>query len=228
MRKILAVLVVAALVLGLVGTTSAAAPTTVYLVNTLRIVFDVYVDGNLIIEDFAPDSIRGPFVGEITGETRIEMIRANTVLGEEDPNILYYPTLVTRLPAGKTIAIVTESDNIPGSLGSLSMVTYDFAKTGPGYSRLMAYNALYDDSIEIVLFPGTANEQHLPTFGSHFQTRLPAGPKIASVILWGRAPLPEVLGPFTADLKAGKLYVVFVYRTLAGLQMLTQEFNVGL
>jgi hypothetical protein len=229
MRKLLAVLVVIVLMLGLVGTTSAAAPTTVYLVNTLRSVFDVYVDGNLILEDLAPGSIRGPFAGEITGETRIEMIPANAVLGEEDPNILYYPTLVTTLPAGATIAIVTEPDNIPGSLGSLDMFIYDFAKTGPGQSRLMVHNALYDDDIEIVLFPGTTNEQHLPIFGSHFQTRLPAGPKIASVILWGRAPLPSVFGPFTADLKPGKLYVVFVSGKPAGggLQLMTQEFNVG-
>jgi hypothetical protein len=230
MRKLLAVLVVMVLMLGLVGTTSAAEPTTVYLVNTLRTVLDVYVDGNLIIEDLAPNSIRGPFVGEISGETRIEMIPANAVLGEEDPNILYYPTLVTRLPVGETVAIVVYADNIPGSLGSLDMFTYDFAPTGPGHSRLMVYNALTDDDIEIVLSPGTANEQHLPFIGNqaHREIRLPAGPKTALVLLWGRNPAPEVMGPFTANLQPGKLYVVFVSGNLGGgLQPLTQEFNVG-
>jgi hypothetical protein len=227
MRKLLAVLVVMVLMLGLVGTTSAAAPTTVYLVNTLGLVFDVYVDGNLIIEDFAPDSIRGPFVGESSGEIRIEMIRANTVLGEEDPNVLQYPTLETTLPAGETIAIITEVDNIPGSLGSLDMFIYDFAPTGPGQARLKLHNALYGDSIHIVLFPGTANEEELQLFYPDFQARLPVGPVTASLTIWGRGPLPEVIDPFTVDIRPGILYVVFVYRKRGDLKMLTQTFPVG-
>ena len=78
-----------------------------------------------------------------------------------------------------------------------------------------------------MLFPGTANEQHLPPFGALFQTRLPAVPTTASVVVWGRNPLPDVFGPFIANLKPGILYVVFVYGNREGLQMLTQEFNVG-
>jgi hypothetical protein len=230
MRKLLAVLVVMALMLSLGGTAAAAAPTTVYLVNTLdRTVVDVYVDGNLILEDFAPDTIRGPFVGEVNDEVLIQMIPANTVLGE--PNEFQYNAeAVMRPPAGATVAIVAQNDNIPGSLGTLTMFSYDLAPTGPGRSTLMVHNAMIADDIQMVLSPGTANEQQLPSFGPEhqLQTRLPAGPTTALLVLSGRGPAPYVVGPFTADLRPGKLYVVFVtVRFGVGMRVLRQEFNVG-
>ena len=228
MRKLLGIVVVILLVFGLGGTAAAAEPTTVYLINTLdRVVVDVYVDGNLIIEDFAPDTIRGPFVGEANGELWIEMIPANTVLGE--PNqYLTNAVLVTSLPAGQTVAIVAQRNNIPGAMGTLTMFAYDLARTGSGQARLMVHNALVDDDIEVTFFPGTANEQVFSAGeGFHFQTSLPAGSTTASLILWGRDPAPEVIGTFTADLQPGKLYVVFIYRKLSGIQVLRQEFNVG-
>jgi hypothetical protein len=226
MRKLLAVLVVIALMLGLVGTTSAAAPTTVYLVNTLGIVMDVYVDDILILEDLPPHGIRGPFVGESNREIRINMVVANTVL---DPFNGVFAVMVRQLPAGETIAIVARNNNTPGSLGDLNMIVYDFSRTGPGYANLLVHSSLYDESVYVVLSPGTPNEQELPALGNpngHY-LRLPAGSKTALVTIWGRGPLPEMHGPYMTNLRAGKLYVVFIYRVIGELRWLTQEFNVG-
>jgi hypothetical protein len=226
MRKLLVILIVLVLMTGVVGTTSAAAPTTVYLVNTLPTLMDVYLDGNLVLEDFAPFSIRGPLVGESNGPIRIDMIVANTVLDQfNGVNAILDATL----PVGATVAIVAHNNNTPASLGDLSVVIYDFSRTGPGYANLLVFNALYGDDLEFVLSPGMANEEHLPTLGdgNERRLRLPAGPKTASVIVWGRAPLPEIVGPFMTDLQPGKLYAVFIYRTVGELRWLTQEFNVG-
>ncbi len=230
MRKLLGLLVVLVLMTAVVSTTSAAAPTTVYLVNTLdRKVVDVYVDGNLIIEDFAPGTIRGPFVGAINGEVRIELIPANAVLGQEDPNYIQYPVAVTHLPAGATVAFVAQEDNTPGSLGSLSMFTYDLAPTGPGHSTVMVFNALSRSSIEVVLSPGTVNEQSFDaSTARYFKTRLPARLTTASLFEWTHDPAPHFVGTFTVDLKPGKIYVAFVYGKFGvGVTMLQQEFNVG-
>jgi hypothetical protein len=93
------------------------------------------------------------------------------------------------------------------------------------------YNALYDDNIEIVLSPGNSDEEHFPTMGDATERRMrqSAGSKTASAILWGRAPLPTTAGPYMADLRAGKLYVVFLYQIFGTgeLAWLSQEFNVG-
>lgn len=230
MRKLLGILIVLALMMGVVGAASAAAPTTVYLVNTLdRDIVDVYVDGNLIIEDFAHDTILGPFVGAFDGEVRIEMIPANQVLGEENPFYIYYPVAVTHLPAGETVAFVAQEDNTPGSLGSLRMISYDLAPTGPGQATVMFFNALSRSSIEAVVSPGTANEQSFDaSTASYFKTRLPAVPTTVSLFEWSHNPNPEFLGTFTGNLQPGKLYVAFVYYKFGvGLFMLRQEFNVG-
>jgi hypothetical protein len=92
------------------------APTTVYLVNTLPNVVDVYVDDILILEDLPPYSIRGPFVGESNREIRINMVQANTVL---DPFNGVFAVMFGQLPAGETIAIVLHNNNTGGSLGDL-------------------------------------------------------------------------------------------------------------
>jgi hypothetical protein len=229
MRKLLGILIVVALMTGVVSTASAAAPTTLYLINTLSYPpLDVYVNGNLMIEDVPPETILGPFTAEINGQVLVEMIPANTVLGEEN-GYQYNIAMLMTFPAGETVGVVIQNDNTPGGLGILDTFIYDFSATGPGHSNLIVYNALVDDDIEIVLFPGTANEEHFPSIGNTGDRRisLPAGPKTASVILWGRAPLPEVVGPFTADLKPGKLYVIFINGISGGLGWLTQEFNVG-
>jgi hypothetical protein len=229
MRRLLAILVVIIMMFGLGGMAAAAEPVIVYLVNTLSFPpLDVYVDGNLMIEDVPPETILGPFTAEFNGQVLIEMIPANTVLGEENGYQYNIAALMT-FPAGETVGIVIQNDNTPGGLGVLDMFTYDFSATGPGNSNLMVYNALVDDHIEIVLFPGTANEQHLSSVGPTGvrHVRLPAGPKTASLVLSGRAPQPQVIGPFMADLASGKLYVVFIHQTFAGFEYLSQEFNVG-
>jgi hypothetical protein len=227
MRKVLVALAALVLILSLGGTAAAAEPTTVYLVNVLdRDVVDVYLDGNLVFEDFAPGTILGPFVAESNQVIQIHMVLANTVL---DPFNGYFAEWSRPLPAGETVAIVAQEVLIPGWLGALNMFTYDLAPTGPGQARAMVFNAFIRDSLQFVFYPGTANEQAFEASSeSSFKAHLPAGPTTASLLMWTHDPAPHFLGTFSADLKPGKLYVAFVYFKFGvGLTSLRQEFNVG-
>jgi hypothetical protein len=230
MRKVLAALAALVLILSLGGTAVAAEPTTVYLVNVLdRTVVDVYMDGNLIIEDFAPGTILGPFVGAFDGQVLIQMIPANTVLGDVNAPYTLAPTAFTTLPAGETVAFVAQQVDVAGWLGALNMFTYDLSPTGPDQAAVMLVNATAAGHVKFVFYPGTPGEQSF-TAGSehHFMAHLPSGPTTAALIHSHRGPNDEDWGTFTADLKPGKLYVSFIYFKFGvGLTALRQEFNVG-
>jgi hypothetical protein len=227
MRKVLVAVAAMLLILSLGGTAAAAEPTTVYLVNTLdRTVVDVYLDGNLIIEDFAPGTILGPFVGESNQAIRIDMVEANTVLDMFNGP---FAGMTGQLPAGETVAIVAQQIDIPGWLGAVNVFTYDLAPTGPDQATVMLVNATAAGRVNFVFYPGTANEQSFLTSAeTSFTAHLPAGPTTATLIHSHRGPNDEDWGTFTADLKPGKLYVAFMYVKFGvGLTALRQEFNVG-
>jgi hypothetical protein len=227
MRKVLVALAAMVLILSLGGTAAAAEPTTVYLVNTLdRTVVDVYLDGNLIIEDFAPGTILGPFVGESNQPIRIDMVKANTVLDTFNGPFAGW---TGQLPAGETVAIVAQQVDIPVWLGAVNMFTYDLAPTGPDQATVMLVNATAAGHVKFVFYPGTPGEQSFVAGSEHhFTARLPAGPTTATLIHSHRGPNDEDWGTFTDDLKPGKLYVSFIYFKFGvGLTELRQEFNVG-
>jgi hypothetical protein len=227
MRKLLAVLVVVVLVFGLVGTTSAAAPTPVYFINVIPdTVLDVYVDGNLFIEDLSTGEAVGPFVGEIKGMIRFDMIPANSVF---DPSRLGPLTSHALLAAGQTTGIMAQLSERPDQ-PIIVIFSYTIAKTGPGQSSFLVLHAMTGPGLEVLLSPGTANEQRSYYFFNQggFWTRVPAGPTTASLVVYDWPPSDDpVLGPFTADLKPGKLYTIILYGTLDNIRILKQEFNVG-
>jgi hypothetical protein len=226
-RKLLAVLVVMVLVFGLVGTTSAAAPTTLYFINVIPgMVLDVYVEGNLFIEDLSTGEVVGPFVGEIKGIIRIDLIPANTVF---DPSRLGPMTSSALFPAGQTLGVVAQLFNGPND-PILNYIFYTTAKTGSGQSSFAVHHAMVAPGLEVLLSPGTANEQRSYYFFNQggFWTRVPAGPTTASLVLFDVPPNDDpVLGPFTADLKPGKLYTIILYGTLDDIRILRQEMTVG-
>jgi hypothetical protein len=226
MRKLLAVLVVFMLVFGLGGTAAAAEPVIVYFVNAIPdTVLDVYVNTHLFIEDLSAGEVVGPFVGELKSMVRIDMIPANTVL---DPSSFTHMRIESLLPPNQPLGFIAmlQGPNQP----TLSSFFYAAHKTGQGQASFHVVHAMLADGLEVLLSPGTANEQRGYYFFNDggFWTRVPAGPTTASLVLFDSPPSDDpVLGPFTVDLKPGRHYVIILYGTLDNIRVIRQEFNPG-
>jgi hypothetical protein len=226
MRRLLAILVVIVMMFGLGGTAAAAEPVIVYFVNVIPdTVLDVYVNTDLFIEDLSTGEVVGPFVGELKSMIRIDMIPANTVL---DPSSFTHMRIESLLPPGQPLGFIAllRGPNDP----SLTSFFYGVHKTGQGQASFMVYHAMMGSGLEVLLSPGTADEQRGYYFfiDGAFWTRVPAGPTTASLVVFDWPPSDDpVLGPFTADLKPGIHYVIILYGTLDNIRIIRQEFHVG-
>ena len=221
MRKLLSLVIVLALMIGVVSTTSANDSVTGYVVHGIPgLVVDVYVDGALFVEDFAPDTIAGPLVGPANRSAKVDIVPANG-----DPA---QPALSANInfPAGSNVSIVAHLD--AAGAPTLSIFNNDFSKTGSGQTRLIVRHTAAAPAVDALFFPGTPNELRVGPLANGQQTaaNLPAGSYTAALVPAGTST--AVYGPFTTNLKAGKVYVVYAVGSLgSSFKTLVQELNVG-
>lgn len=221
MRKLLSLLAVLVLMTGAVGAASAADTATGYVVHGIPgLVVDVYVDGQLFVEDFKPDTIAGPLVGPANRSANVVIVPANG-----DPSQPALEATVS-FPAGANVSIVAHLTE--AGAPTLSIFNNDFSKTGSGQTRLIVRHTAAAPAVDALFFPGTANELRVGPLANGQQTAagLPAGNYTAALVPAGTST--AVYGPFSSDLKAGKVYVVYAVGTLGStFKLLTQEISVG-
>ncbi|MCA0456203.1 MAG: DUF4397 domain-containing protein [Chloroflexi bacterium] len=222
MRKLMGLLVVVVLMMSIFAPVSAAGTATGYVVHGIPgLVVDVYVDGNLFVEDFKPDTIAGPLVGPAGQSGYIVIVPANG-----DPA---KPALAATVSfnAGANVAIVAHLTE--AGAPTLSIFDNDFSKTGAGQTRLIVRHTAAAPAVDALFFPGTANELRVGPLANGQQTAagLPAGSYTAALVPTGTST--AAYGPFSARLGAGKVYVAYAVGSLSGgtFKMLTQEINVG-
>lgn len=222
MRKLFGLLVVLVLMTAVVGgTVSASNTVTGYVVHGIPgLVVDVYVDGALFVEDFTPDSIAGPLVGPANRSAKVDIVPAN---GDPAQPAL---SATVSFPAGTNVTIVAHLTE--AGEPTLTVFDNDFSNTGAGQTRLIVRHTAAAPAVDVLFFPGTANELRVGPLANGQQTAasLPAGSYTAALVPAGTST--AVFGPLTRDLKPGTVYVVYAIGSLGStFNVLTQEISVG-
>ncbi len=218
-RKLsLLLIVIAALAFG-VGMTSASGSATAYVVHGIPgLVVDVYVNGQLFAEDFAPGTVAGPLTGP-AGTASLAIVPANG-----DPAT---PALAATLTvnAGQNLTLVAhlDADGAP----TLSVFENDVTKTSN--ARIVVRHTAAAPAVDLLLFPGTPSEQRLGPLsnGQEAQVEVPGGTYTGALVPTGTSDI--VIGPADFAFSSGKAYFVYVIGSLAGgtAGPLLQVINVG-
>jgi len=207
MRKLIGIVVVMLVVLGVVGSASAAGTATAYVVHGIPgLVVDIYIDGRLFVKDFAPNTIAGPITGPANRSGYVAIVPAGG-----DPN---QPALAATVsfPPGANVSIVAHLD--ANGSPTLSIFDNDFSRTSD--TRLIVRHTAAAPAVDALFFPGTANELRVGPLANGQQTiaNLPAGTYSAVLVPTGTST--AVFGPFSRDLKAGTVYVAYAIGSLSG------------
>lgn len=222
MRKPLA-LVAAAAVTALVAVspTSASAQAgngTVTVIHGVPgVTVDVYVNGDLTLEDFAPETVTDPL--ELpAGDYTVDIRPADAA--DTDPPII---TGSTTLPAGANATLIAHLD--AAGTPTLGVFVNDTAETAAGEGRLVVRHTAAAPAVD-VLAGGTAvitglenpNEETLA---------LPAGTVSAAVAAAGTTD--PVIGPADVPVVAGQVTIVYAIGSLEEqtLGVLVQTIQVG-
>jgi hypothetical protein len=220
MRKFISVLVAALLLLGIVGTTAAQDTVTGYVVHGIPgLPVDVYVNGELFVADFQPDTIAGPIVGPANQTFSVAIVPA----GGDPAN----PALATdaSFPPGANVTVVAHLDE--SGAPTLSVFNNDFSDTSD--ARLIVRHTAAAPAVDALFFPGTANELRVGPLSNGQQTAadLPPGSYTAALVPTGTDI--QVFGPLTANLEGGKAYVVYAIGSLAdgSFKTLLQVIDLG-
>ncbi len=224
MRKLFSILVVMSLLVGVVGSVSGSDHDTVtgYVVHGIPgLDVDVYIDGELFVKDFAPDTVAGPLKGPGDRDARIDIVPAGG-----DPA---QPALSATLsfPAGSNVSIVAHltEDGEP----TLSVFDNDVSNTGEGQTRLIVRHVAAAPAVDALFFPGTTDELRVGPLsnGEQVVETLPAGNYTAVVVPTGTSD--EVYGPLSSELRAGSVYIGYAVGNLddGTFKFLTQQIYVG-
>ncbi len=223
MRKPLATLAVAAVAaIAAIGSGTAAGaqePTgTVTVIHGVPGVdVDVYVNDELTLEDFTPDTVTDPL--ELpAGDYTID-IRAAGADASEDPVITGDATL----PAGANATLIAHltADGSP----TLGVFVNDTAKTAAGEGRLVVRHTAAAPAVD-VLAGGEAVISDLSN-PDEASLDLPAGTVSASVAAAGTTE--PVIGPADVPVVAGQVTIVYAVGSLEddSLGVLVQTITVG-
>ncbi|HUH06976.1 MAG TPA: DUF4397 domain-containing protein [Egibacteraceae bacterium] len=216
-RMILMALSAAVLVLAVAG--PAAAQTdqgTVTVVHGVPdLVVDVYVNGDLTLEDFAPGTITDPLTLP-AGDYELA-IRPAGADASSDPAIAGSATL----PAGADASIVAhlDADGAP----TLSVFSDDTSEIGAGEARLTVRHTAAAPTVDILadgsaLVSGLANPDEAAA-------EVPAATYQVAVALEGTAD--AVIGPADLALEEGTAYFVYAIGSAedASLDLLVQTIG---
>lgn len=200
MRKLLVLLVLTALLLVGVSVTGATAPTTVYIVHGIPgVPVDVYVNGQLTVPNFQPESIIGPFSGP-AGSADVAIVAA----GGDPSNPVLAGTF--SFAAGGNVTIVAHLD--ANAAPTVSVFDNDFSK--PSGARLIARHTAAAPAVDAVLLDGQgAIIARVGPLANGQQGVVPFEPGNYTGGLVPTGTDTIVYGPQSANLRAGTIYVSY-------------------
>lgn len=218
LRNFFALAAAALIALGVVTTANAQAGTGMVTVihGVPGLTVDVYVNGDLTLEDFAPDTITDPL--ELPeGDYDIEIFAADADPMTDTAAIIGSATL----PAGANASIIAHlmEDGTP----TLSVFVNDTSEIALGNARLVVRHTAAAPAVDVLaggsaLFSDLANPDE--AMGD-----VPAGSYSAAVAAAGTTD--PVLGPVDLELQAGTAYFVYAVGSLAdgSLNLLVQAIS---
>ena len=222
MRKPLALAAAAAVTAIVVGTgspSSAQADTgTVTVIHGVPgVTVDVYVNGDLTLEDFLPETINPP-VELPAGDYTVDIRPADAP--DTDPPLI---TGSTTLPAGANATLIAHLDE--AGAPTLGVFVNDTSTTPAGQGRLVVRHTAAAPAVD-VLAGGTAVISGLANPDEETLT-LPAGTVSASVAAAGTTD--PVIGPADVPVVAGQVTIVYAIGSLEAqnLGVLVQTLDVG-
>jgi hypothetical protein len=217
--------------LALLGILVAAVTSAFYIVDTARgqttgtvtvvhgvpgLTVDVYVNGDLTLEGFAPTTVTDPL--ELpAGDYEIEIFAAGADPATDTPAI----SGSTTLPAGANASIVAHLTAAGDP--TLSVFVNDVSPIAAGQSRLVVRHTAAAPTVDILVdgsptFTGLANPNEA-------KADVPAGTYSAAVAATGTTD--PVIGPATLTLEAGTAYFVYAIGSLEDqtLELVTQTIT---
>jgi hypothetical protein len=166
---------------------------------------DVYVNGNLTLEDFAPGTITDPL--ELpAGDYALEIYPADADPEASDPAI----SGSTTLPSGANASVIAHLDEMGAP--TLSVFVNDVSATEAGSARVVVRHTAAAPAVD-VLVDGAPAITNLAN-PDEAAADLPAGTYSAAVAATGTTD--PVLGPVDLTLEAGTAYFVYAIGSLEG------------
>ena len=207
-------LTAAAVLAAAIPATAQEATGTVTVVHAVPgVTVDVYVNGELTLEDFAPTTVTDPLTLP-AGDYDLEVYAADADPGATDPVI----SGTTTLPAGANASIVAhpDADGAP----TLGVFVNDTSTLDAGQARLTVRHTAAAPAVDVrtggeVVLAGVAN-------GDEGALEVPAGDYTADVVLAGTDTV--AIGPADVTLVDGTNTIVYAYGTGdAGYDLLVQS-----
>lgn len=208
MRKPLATLalaataVIAAIGLGPAAGAQEGTGTVTVIHGVPGVDVDVYVNGDLTLEDFKPETVTDPL--ELpAGEYTID-IRPTGAAPDSDPII----TGSTTLPAGANATLIANLD--AAGTPTLSVFVNDTAKTAAGEGRLVVRHTAAAPAVDVL----AGGEPVITDLSNPDEATLdlPAGTVSASVAAAGTTE--PVIGPVDVPVGAGQVTIVYAIGSL--------------
>lgn len=176
---------------------------------------DVYVNGDLTLEDFEPTTVTDP-LSLPAGTYDIEIFAADADPATADPII----EGSTELPAGADASLVAHptADGTP----TLGVFVNDISQVAAGQARLSVRHTAAAPEVDVraggdVILPGVAN-------GEAGELDVPAGSFEADVVVTGTETV--AIGPSSLSLAEGTNTIVYAYGTAdSGYDFLVQTIS---
>jgi len=208
MRKTITVGIAAGALVALAGIAPANAATDVAQLSVLHAVpgltVDVYVNGDLTLDNFEPGDIAGPL--ELPAGTYTVAITAADAADASSPAI---GPVDLPLEAGKNYTAAAHLD--AAGAPTATLFTNDISTVGAGEGRLTVRHVAAAPAVD-VLAGGTAVITNLSNPDESLLT-LPAGAVSASVAATGTTD--PVIGPADVDVAEGTNTIVYAWGSLA-------------
>jgi hypothetical protein len=180
---------------------------------------DVYVNGELTVDDFQPGTFAGPL--ELPAGDYEVALTATDAADASDPEL--GPATLT-LEAGKNYTATANLD--AAGTPALNLFTNDTATTNAGEGRLTVRHVAAAPAVD-VLAGGAAVVSNLSN-PNEATLNLPVGTVAASVVAAGTTE-PVVLGPADVAVQDGVLTIAYAWGSLeaGNLALATQNVTVG-
>jgi hypothetical protein len=213
-NRILAGVGIAALAtVGLAAPANAVSPTTadIWVVHAVpATTVDVYINGALSIEDFAPGTVT-PLVDVAPGDYTVDIVPAGDPAPAEGAGLI---TVDADVMAGVSYTLVAHP-NAAGDSLLISPFVNDLAAAGAGNASVTVRHTAAAPAVDVValpstvLFPGVTNTQA----GT---TSVPAGEYDIQVQVAGSSPVAVAIDLPNTALAAGTHYFIHAFGAAGG------------